>query len=273
MVTAQTGPTKRTKQEYSLDNGWEHARYRLELLERCYDPGTIRRLDNLGVGAGWRCLEVGAGGGSITRWLCGRVGSQGRVLAIDLDTRFVEELDDGNLEVRRMDLRTDELPAGAFDLVHARAVLMHIPDREHILDALLHALRPGGWLLLEDADHFPVAALGPGLFAEVVEAGVTGMVRAGVGLEWARRLPGLLHRRGLDAVGSDCEIPMSEGGSVGAEFWRVSMAQLWERGLIPGVTAGRFNEWNSLVSQPGRWFPALAMVAAWGRATGFRPAQ
>ncbi|MGH8922388.1 MAG: SAM-dependent methyltransferase, partial [Actinomycetes bacterium] len=91
--------------KYSLDNGWEHARHRLELLEQIYDAGTIRRLDSLGVGAGWRCLEVGAGGGSITRWLCDRVGPGGRVLAIDLDTRFVEQLDDENLDVCCMDLR------------------------------------------------------------------------------------------------------------------------------------------------------------------------
>jgi SAM-dependent methyltransferase len=101
------------------------------LIERaaCWKPDTSRR--------------------SITRWLCARVGPGGRVLATDLDTRFVEELDHKNLDVCRMDLRTDELPADAFDLVHARLVLMHIPQREQILDALLATLRPGGWLLLE----------------------------------------------------------------------------------------------------------------------------
>lgn len=252
-------------QEYSLDNGWEHARHRLALLEQCYDAGTIRRLDNLGVEAGWRCLEVGAGGGSITQWLCARVGPLGRVLATDLDTRFVEKLDDKNLDVRQMDLRTDELPAAAFDLVHVRAVLMHIPQRERILEALLATLRPGGWLLLEEGDHFAIPTLGTGLYPEVAEAGIACMVRAGVAFEWARHLPGLLHRSGLADVGADCEVPLFEGGSVGAQFWQVSIAQLWQQGLVTGITAGQLDEWNALLSQPGRWFPGLAVVSAWGR--------
>ncbi|MGH3885750.1 MAG: class I SAM-dependent methyltransferase [Pseudonocardiaceae bacterium] len=259
-----TGKTAGT-QEYTLGNGWQHARRRLQLLEQCYDPGTTRRLGNLGVGAGWRCLEVGAGGGSITRWLCNQVGPEGRVLATDLDTRFVEELDNENLDVRRMDLRTDALPADAFDLVHARAVLMHIPQREQILNALLAALRPGGWLLLEEADHFATSTLATGLHLEVAEAAFTGMAQAGVAIDWARHLPGLLQRRGLAEVGSDCDVSLFEGGSVGADWWRVTMSQLWEQGLVIGVTRHQLDEWDNLVSQPGGWFPGLSVVAAWGR--------
>lgn len=260
-----TADTAVKTQEYSLDNGWEHARHRLALLEQCYDAGTIRRLDNLGIEAGWRCLEVGAGGGSSTQWLCARVGPRGRVLATDLDTRFVEALDDDNLDVRHMDLRTDELPADAFDLVHARAVLMHIPQREQIFEALLASLRPGGWLLLEDADDFAVHTLDTGLYSEVATAGFAGMIQAGVAFDWARQLPGLLHRHELADVGADCEVPLFEGGSAAAEFLRVSVSQLWEQDMVVGVTAGQLAEWNNLVSRPGRWFPGLAIVSAWGR--------
>lgn len=60
---------------------------RLRLLEVCRDPGTIGRLDRLGVSCGWRCLEVGAGHGSIARWLAERVGPTGSVLAADIDPR------------------------------------------------------------------------------------------------------------------------------------------------------------------------------------------
>lgn len=252
-------------QDYVLDNSWERARHRLELLEQCYDAGTIRRLNALGVGAGWRCLEVGAGAGSITRWLCDRAGPGGHVLATDLDTRFIDELDAENLDVRRIDLRTDELPADAFDLVHTRFVLMHIPQREQILDALLASLRPGGWLLLEEGDYFAVPTLGTGLYLEVTEAGAASTAQAGVAYEWARHLPGLLHRHGLSDVGAACEVPLFEGGSAGAEFWRVTGAQLWEKGLVTGVTPHQFGEWDALLSQPGRWFPGLTVVAAWGR--------
>jgi hypothetical protein len=67
--------------EYSLDNTWVQARERLAALEALVDPSTIRHLEALGVSEGWQCLEVGGGGGSITEWLCRRVGPAGRVVA------------------------------------------------------------------------------------------------------------------------------------------------------------------------------------------------
>ena len=77
---------------YTLDNAWNQASARLAALEAVFDSGTIRYLDGIGVGDGWRCLEVGAGGGSIAAWLARRVGAGGCVLATDIDTRFAEEI-------------------------------------------------------------------------------------------------------------------------------------------------------------------------------------
>jgi hypothetical protein len=88
---------------YVLDNAAE-ARARFEALPRIYDPGTFRHLAALGVGEGWRCLEVGAGGGSVARWLADRVGPVGHVLATDIDTRFLDALAGPTLEVRRHDV-------------------------------------------------------------------------------------------------------------------------------------------------------------------------
>ncbi|MGH3997193.1 MAG: hypothetical protein ACRDTJ_07000, partial [Pseudonocardiaceae bacterium] len=90
-------------------------------------------------------------------------------------------------------------------------------------------------------------------------------VQAGIAFEWARHMPGLLQRRGLADIGADCEVPLFEGGSVGAEFLRVSMSQLSQQGVIASVTANQMDEWNALMSQPGRWFPGLAIISAWGR--------
>jgi 2-polyprenyl-3-methyl-5-hydroxy-6-metoxy-1,4-benzoquinol methylase len=137
------------KTEYVLDNAWHGARERLRLLEETLDPGTIRHLETVGVASGWRCLEVGGGGGSITAWLCQRVGPAGRVVATDIDTRFLDALSFPNLEVRQQNVVTDAIEEAAFDLVHTRAVLMHLPERQRALDRLVAALKPGGWLLLE----------------------------------------------------------------------------------------------------------------------------
>jgi tRNA A58 N-methylase Trm61 len=86
---------------------------RLALLERARDPGTIRRLEALGVTSGWRCLEMGAGRGSITRWLAERAGPTGSVVAADIDTRFLTDMP-GNVSVQQLDIRSDELDAGAY---------------------------------------------------------------------------------------------------------------------------------------------------------------
>ena len=114
-----------------------------------WDPGSQAVLDALGIAAGWRCLEVGAGGGSLVQWMAGRGAT---VTAIDIDTRFLEQLAGDTVELRRMDIRTDELPQREFDLVHARLVLEHLTERRSILDRLAAALRPGGWLVIEDYD-------------------------------------------------------------------------------------------------------------------------
>jgi trans-aconitate methyltransferase len=84
--------------------------------------------------------------------LCDRVGERGAVVATELDTRFVEALDCPNLEVLRHDVAVDDLPDRHFDLIHERAVLLHVPSREEVLKRLVAALRPGGWLLCEDTD-------------------------------------------------------------------------------------------------------------------------
>ena len=107
---------------YGFDPSWSDERRRLALIERVYDPATTSRLEQLGVGAAWRCLDVGAGGGSIARWLRDRVGPDGSVVAVDLDTRFFET----GIEARRLDILADELERDAYDLVHCRCLLHHL---------------------------------------------------------------------------------------------------------------------------------------------------
>src|ERR671937_42060 len=118
-----------TKPAYLLEHDWEQEPRRLRLLEEHADPTSVRRLEATGVGPGWTCLEVGAGRGSIARWLGGRVGGSGHVVALDLDTSLLTDLDEPNIEVLEGDILDAELPAGSFDLIHARLVLMHIPQR------------------------------------------------------------------------------------------------------------------------------------------------
>ena len=141
---------------YVFGNADERAKIRYRELSALYDMQTIRHLKQRGVDKGWSCLEVGGGGGSITSWLCARVGDHGRVLATDIDPRFLQFLTFSNLEVRCHDIRTEGLPEHQFDLAHARLVLMHLPERELALQRMLETLKPGGWVVIEEFDDLTI---------------------------------------------------------------------------------------------------------------------
>ena len=115
------------------------------------DPITARHVQDTGLGAGWRCLEVGAGGGSIARWLGEQVGVTGSVVATDLDVHRLTDLP-SNVKARRHDILADDLERGAYDLVHGRAVLQHLSDPEAGLTRMANAVAPGGWLVIEEND-------------------------------------------------------------------------------------------------------------------------
>jgi SAM-dependent methyltransferase len=259
-TVAASGPST-----YALDNAWVDARRRLTLLEECADPVTTGHLDRLGVGPGWRCLEVGAGGGSIARWLCRRVGPSGQVVAVDLDTRFVDTVDADNLEVHQRDIVADGLPGAGYDLIHTRAVLMHIPQRQRILEAMVAALRPGGWLLLEEADAYPLRSLTSGVYADGMQAATAALEAAGVAWEWARHLPRLLDEAGLEDVGAENEVPTFRGGSPWAELLQVSAAQLRPVVLASGLPAATLDALVAVLDDPRRWFSAWGFVSARGR--------
>jgi SAM-dependent methyltransferase len=125
---------------------------RVHFVEGAFDPMTIQCLESIGVARGWRCVEVGAGAGSITRWLAQQVGSEGEVVAIDYNPRFLTGLPN-NVRVRKVDV----LEEGAFeecdfDLVHCRLFLMYMPDKVEILRRMAATLRPGGVVFAEEPD-------------------------------------------------------------------------------------------------------------------------
>jgi SAM-dependent methyltransferase len=223
---------------YLLDHGWSGERERLDGLGSVFDPGTFREFDAIGVGPGWRCLEVGGGSGTVARWLCERVGPAGRVVATDLDTGFLDELRLPNLEVRRHDIVTDELEQGAFDLVHTRLVLEHLRDRDLALARMVSALAPGGWLVVEAFQYSGVAVTSsrpspavrraalalPALFRAVL----TALRPAGFDARLGHRLPAHLCRLGLVDVTAEGRAVFIRGGSPTAEVARLSLARFEE---------------------------------------------
>ena len=240
-------------------------RQRLENLELCLDPITTRSLDAIGVEPGWRCLEVGGGGGSVTRMLCDRVGPAGRVTAIDLDTRFLEELARDNLQVERRNVLTDGLPGDAYDLVHARLLLMHLPTREKFLEEMAAVLRPGGWLLIEEMDVYPLQSLTEGVLTEVWNAVIPAFEAAQVATTFGRELPVLFDRAGLEDVEPVCQVPLFRGDSSFSGLMMGSVAQVRPLLAASGVSDQLIAALGRELADPSRWFTGFAMYSVRGR--------
>jgi SAM-dependent methyltransferase len=252
-------------QDYALPNHWHLARQRLALLEACHDAATFERLDRLGVRAGARCLEAGAGGGSVARWLARRVGPEGRVVAADLDLTLLRRSDEPNLELREMDLTTDPLPEGAFDFVHTRLMLLHVPARDVVLRRLVAALRPGGLLLLEEDDIYPVLATATGAYRAGWEAFLEIMQAGGTDPNWSRDLPERLGALGLTGIDGESTVQLFPGGSSPARLWSLTWHQARERAVALGVPAAPLDAGREALEDGARWFHGPATIAVWGR--------
>ena len=258
---------------YLFEHTWDQEGRRLDLLEEVFDPGTRDALGRLPLPAGARCLEVGAGAGSIARWLCGRVGADGRVVATDLDTGFLERLTEENLEVRRHDIVADDLEEGHFDLIHTRLVLMHIPDRDRVLRRLVAALRPGGWLVVEDFDWSSlVAAPGStahGLHTRINQALGHVFAAAGATVEYGRCLPLDFLAAGLVGVGAEGRVQVSLPGSPAAAWWKLNLAKLAEPLVRTGrLTGAEVAEAVEACDDPGFCGLYPVMIVAWGQRPG-----
>jgi SAM-dependent methyltransferase len=253
--------------EYVLENAWQSAERRLRGLETTYDPTTKRRLAARGVADGWNCLEVGAGAGSIARWLGEQVGPTGTVVAADIDVHLLIDMPD-NVLVRQLDVQTEPLPENAFDLIHTRLVLNHLPQREQVLDKLVTALRPGGWLVVEEGDTFATGAVDEDEDHARAMRAWCDVVAMAIDVDLGRRLPRMFSERGLDEIGVECEVPFAEGGSLEAEWLLLTFDQLNERtegNILDAETVAR---WKDKLGRPGQWFASLGLVTTWGRRVG-----
>ena len=259
---------------YVFDQTWERERERLSGLESLYDRSTTRYLAELGVSEGWQCLEVGCGAGSVALWLADRVGASGRVVATDLDTRFLDQHDRPNLDVRRHDILTGPPEEAAFDVVHARAVVEHIPDHATALANLLAGVRPGGWVLVEDVDfggpmatalaRYSSPAHHQPLIERVYRAGdaVFGMV--GADASFGTRLVDMLREAGFEGLGGELHAAIVSGGT---ERWLPNtVEQIHEHMVRSGImTADDVSSFLTLSADRSAYYAAAGMASVWGR--------
>lgn len=232
---------------YLLDNRRREAGRRFEAMAELFDPWTLDHLERVGLAAGWRCWEVGAGWISVPAAVAERVGPTGQVIATDLDTTWLTGPaaeptgpDSAPVEVLRHDVVRDEPPGSGFDLVHARLLLVHLPDRAEVLRRLAAAVRPGGRLVVEDADPAlqPLACpdeRGPAeRLANHIRRGFRALLaERGVDLAFGRTLPALLRDAGLEDVRAEGYFPLTSPPC--RELEAATVRQLREQLLAGGL--------------------------------------
>ena len=193
---------------------------RLRVLARVADGRTRRTLTDAGITQGWHCCDVGSGAGTVVAWMAEQVGPSGRVVSVDVDTRF-QPPSAGVIDVRTLDVTCDSLGENEFDVVHARGVLQHLGQREAVLDAMITAAKPGGWVVVGDVDWIQFDAQHvPEPFATLSRTlRELSVSQHGYDGTWGRRLVGAFNQRGLLDVDGRGEIWTMHGGTDWAEWY------------------------------------------------------
>lgn len=260
-----------TVERYGVaDDEVDIERVRLSMLARTLDPGTFRLLERVGVEAGMHVLELGAGTGSVSAWLAERVGPQGRVMSTDIDLRFHADMPP-NVIVRQHDATQDRLPAQHFHLVHARAVIQHIPERIEVLAKLVDALRPAGAMVIED-----------GAMAEFAEqtlpeplGSVHRTVATAAMSQWRDpnagvRILGWMRDLGLEDLDARGRVRIMRPREASGEWWFMAL----ERAVPRLVEAGVVSESDAAAALEQMRAPGFAMLGPTSIATiGRKPAS
>jgi SAM-dependent methyltransferase len=213
-------------------------RRRMELLFAYHGAVTLEVLAATGVSRGWRCLEVGPGGGDITRWLAERLAPDGSVVAVDLETHWIEPLASEVVEVRRGDFTALDLAPASFDLVVAQMLLLHLPNPAQACRRFVELCAPAGQIVIHDAD-FTAVALADASATEAAGLAVMPQVMkdAGIDLALGPKLADLLESAG--ATIEHVETRPGDGREdrrLASEITAITIERFRDRAQVPDET-------------------------------------
>jgi SAM-dependent methyltransferase len=242
----------------------------LKLLADMQDEHTTDVLARAGIAAGWRCLDIGPGAGTVTAWMANQVRPGGHVTALDLDPCHVQSGED--VTIRCDDVRTARLPDEYFDLIHVRLVLMHLPERETVLDRLVDALKPGGLLVVSDWDAtrrdwllYAPAERVAAVF-DAFQEGLLGVLEErGADLGWARRAPLTMRAAGLVELETVVHSRLWAGGESGCMLHMSIAGQLRTELLARGLTSQQLDLLDEAMLHPATLAYGYWMFTTIGR--------
>ena len=252
---------------YILDDASAFEYKRLDLMSKILDPWTRGYLTMVGVAEGWHCLELGGGNGSIAEWLAAKVGASGSVTALDIDPVLLELIPAQNLSVQQMDVRSGVLRSESYDLVTCRALLHQIAEyAPQVLARMAEAVRPGGWLLIQEPDFHLAPTTEPETWARTWK----GLIDWGHanGVDWliGRKLPSMAAALGLGHPQAKTDVQNIRGRDRGALYFQLFFAEVRDRVIGAGhLDAATIDGASALLDDPNYWTQCWMMTAVWVR--------
>ena len=185
----------------------------LDLRNDVYRRPLSTALERLGLGAGWRCVDVGAGAGDVSVALAALVGREGRIYAVDSDPRARDEVAAaaaaaGEAQVLAITQAAEDLRLPEkVDLAFCRFLLMHVDEPIAVLRRMVSVIRPGGYLVAQE----PITTAGRvgGMAMSMPEA-----KHPDVGA----LLPRLVRAAGLELLDAWAEAPAGAGAGPVATY-------------------------------------------------------
>jgi ubiquinone/menaquinone biosynthesis C-methylase UbiE len=194
-----------------------------ERLKRQADelaPENEALLDRVELAPGDSAIDLGCGPRGIIELLYARVSPGGRVVGVDSDSAHVSMARElvaargmSDVEIVEADARDTGLPADSFDLVHARTLLINVPEPQQVLAEMVRLTRPGGWVAslepdCERAIYYPYHPV----FDRIRELFMLAFARNGADPLIGRRLGELYRDAGLEETGLEARAPVHPAG-------------------------------------------------------------
>ncbi|WP_439597709.1 class I SAM-dependent methyltransferase [Falsiroseomonas sp.] len=237
-------------------------------------PETETLLSAIGLGPGWRCLDLACGLGDVTRLMAARAGATGQVVGLDLERRFLDcarVCAAGAVDYLEGDACRTGLPDGGFDLVHGRFLFAGGAQFEALLAEAIRLTRPGGMVALQEQDLSCMACFPPHpAFARLKALLGAGLEQSGTGRGVARRLFGLLRQAGLRELRYRPFLVACQAGDPQADWLPDTVDSLRGPLLRAGLTCGAALDevlaaCRAHLADPGTTATLYAVVQVWGR--------
>ncbi|MGH3934234.1 MAG: class I SAM-dependent methyltransferase, partial [Pseudonocardiaceae bacterium] len=211
--------------------------------------------------------------GSVATWLARRVAPSGRVLATDIKPSHIPA--SAGLEVVQHDIVRDHLPEAAFDLICARLVLRGLPQRQAVLERLVRALRPGGWLQLDEFDitYGPALLMPDPRARQLYETFLAAKARlfdtVGADGAWGQYAAQAMHDAGLIDIDPVPHLQLWHAGSPGARLLIHHTFHLRDQFINAGMTDQQLTEVRALLADPTFKATSCVIYSVQGRRPGW----